>query len=117
MSQEPDYYAELGVPPGAPADDIKRAYRKLALDVHPDRGGSERRMRRLNEAWATLGDPEARRAYDAARRESAPAPKEKTIQRRPPRIEESPLIRLAGWLAGKIAFVVGRVLRLLVRRR
>lgn len=62
-------YDELGVGPSASADDLRQAYRRRARvlhpDVHPGPGGEEA-MRRLNQAWAVLGDPEARRRYDAS---------------------------------------------------
>ena len=69
-----DYYMLLDLVPGASHDEIKRAYRRKALACHPDRGGAPARMKALNEAWAVLGDPEARREYDSERRllESAP---------------------------------------------
>lgn len=68
MPQRVDYYLILGVSPGASADQIKKAYRAKALASHPDRGGSAAQMKLLNEAWAVLGDPVARREYDAGLR-------------------------------------------------
>ena len=62
-----DYYRTLGVARDAPADEVKRAYRKLTRKYHPDvskeKDASER-MKEVNEAWAVLGDPEKRAAYD-----------------------------------------------------
>ena len=63
-----DYYATLGVPRDATADDIKRAFRKLAREYHPDVSkapDAAARMSEINEANAVLSDPERRAAYDA----------------------------------------------------
>lgn len=59
-----DYYSVLGVPKGASDEDIKRAYRKLAMKHHPDRGGDQNQFQRIQEAYATLGDPQKRQEYD-----------------------------------------------------
>lgn len=59
------HYDVLGVRPDAPPEEVHRAYLALARRHHPDRrGGDDRRMRTINEAWATLGDPARRRQYD-----------------------------------------------------
>jgi hypothetical protein len=57
-------YDLLGVAPGAPADDIRAAYRRAARRAHPDVGGSEGAFRRVNAAYRVLGDPDRRRRYD-----------------------------------------------------
>lgn len=60
-----DYYTILGVKRGASQDDIKKAYRKLALQYHPDKkGGDEKRFKELNEAYSILGDEKKRAYYD-----------------------------------------------------
>lgn len=61
-----DYYAILGVPKGAGADEIKRAYRKLAHQYHPDKAGKEHeeKFKEVNEAYQVLSDTQKREAYD-----------------------------------------------------
>ena len=63
-----DYYATLGVAKDASADDLKRAYRKLAMECHPDRNAgdakAEARFKELNEAYDVLKDDQKRGAYD-----------------------------------------------------
>ncbi len=63
-----DYYSILGVSRNATQDEIKKAYRKLALKYHPDRNKgnpeAEERFKEINEAYAVLSDPDKRRQYD-----------------------------------------------------
>ena len=63
-----DYYGILGVPKNASQDQIKNAYRELALKYHPDRNKSkdaEAKFKEINAAYAVLGNPEKRKQYDA----------------------------------------------------
>ena len=61
-----DYYQILGVARGATPDEIKRAYRKLALKYHPDKGenGNAEKFKEVNEAYQVLGSAEKRQQYD-----------------------------------------------------
>ncbi len=59
-----DHYSTLGVARSASAEDIKRAYRKLAMKHHPDRGGNEAEFKKIEEAYRVLSDPQQRQEYD-----------------------------------------------------
>jgi len=59
-----NYYQTLGVSKTASADEIKRAYRKLASQHHPDRGGDTARFQEIQSAYDTLSDPAKRQQYD-----------------------------------------------------
>ena len=59
-----NYYDILGVKKNASADDIKRAFRKLAQKHHPDAGGDEETFKNINEAYEVLSDPEKKKQYD-----------------------------------------------------
>jgi curved DNA-binding protein len=63
-----DYYTTLGVPRDASEADIKKAFRKLAREHHPDvakdKKGAEEKFKEINEAYEVLGDPEKRKKYD-----------------------------------------------------
>lgn len=64
-----DYYEVLGVKKDASADDIKKAYRKLAMKYHPDKNpedkNAEEKFKEISEAYAVLSDAEKRKEYDA----------------------------------------------------
>src|SRR5256885_15664981 len=66
-----DLYKILGVAEDAPAEAIKKAYRKLAKENHPDATGGDKRkterLKEINEAYAVLGDESKRREYDRLR--------------------------------------------------
>ncbi len=61
-----DFYATLGIPKNASAEDIKKAYRKLAHTHHPDKGsgGNADKFKEINEAYQVLSNPEKRQQYD-----------------------------------------------------
>ncbi len=58
------YYSILGVEQTASQDDIKKAYRKLAMKHHPDKGGDEVKFKEISVAYDTLSDPQKRSQYD-----------------------------------------------------
>jgi molecular chaperone DnaJ len=67
MAVKQDYYELLGVPRNATSDEIKKAFRRLAFQCHPDRNkepGAEGRFKEINEAFQILSDPEKRSRYD-----------------------------------------------------
>ena len=68
---EKDYYKILGVPKDADAATVKKAYRTLARDLHPDRNASDKaaetRFKEVSEAYSVLSNPERRKEYDEAR--------------------------------------------------
>jgi molecular chaperone DnaJ len=65
-----DYYSLLEVNQSASQDEIKKAYRKLAVKYHPDKNkesGAENKFKEINDAYSTLGDPAKRQQYDQQR--------------------------------------------------
>jgi molecular chaperone DnaJ len=67
MAEKRDYYEVLGVSRDASGEEIKKAFRKLAFQYHPDRNrddGAEARFKEVNEAYEVLSDPDKRSAYD-----------------------------------------------------
>jgi len=69
MATKRDYYAVLGLKKGASEAEIKKAYRKLAMDYHPDRNqgnkSAEEKFKGVSEAYAVLSDKKKRQEYDA----------------------------------------------------
>jgi DnaJ-class molecular chaperone len=59
-----DYYSTLGLKRGASDDEIKKAYRKLAMQHHPDRGGDQNKFKEISTAYDALSNPEKKRIVD-----------------------------------------------------
>jgi molecular chaperone DnaJ len=59
-----DYYEVLGISKSASADEIKKAFRKAAIEHHPDKGGDEAKFKEINEAYEVLKDTSKRQRYD-----------------------------------------------------
>jgi molecular chaperone DnaJ len=69
LASKPDYYETLEINRDASQEEIKRAFRKLAFEYHPDRSkipDAEKKFKEASEAYAILSDPEKRRQYDAS---------------------------------------------------
>ncbi|MDJ0349077.1 DnaJ domain-containing protein [Cryobacterium sp. PH29-G1] len=66
-----DHYHVLGVSASADPAELKRAYRRMQRSSHPDTGGSAERFRVVQEAWAVIGNPKRRAAYDSSIRSGA----------------------------------------------
>src|SRR6185436_1371451 len=59
-----DYYEVLGVGKSASADELKKAFRRKAVEHHPDKGGDEAKFKEINEAYEVLKDDSKRKRYD-----------------------------------------------------
>lgn len=67
MSKKIDYYELLNIPKSSSPEEIKKAYKKMALKYHPDKNkepGAEEKFKKINEAYSVLSDPEKRNIYD-----------------------------------------------------
>src|ERR1700759_2996341 len=68
MAQKRDYYEVLGVPKGTTQEEVKKAYRKLAVQYHPDKNpgdkSAEEKFKELSEAYEILSNPQKKQMYD-----------------------------------------------------
>mgnify|MGYP000164755386 CR=1 FL=1 len=63
-----NFYETLGVNETATQEEIKKSYRKLAVEHHPDKGGDENKFKKISEAYDTIGDENKRSQYNNQRR-------------------------------------------------
>ncbi|MEI7478309.1 MAG: DnaJ domain-containing protein [bacterium] len=63
-----NYYEVLGVTEEASEEEIKKAFRKLAMQHHPDKGGDQEKFKTINEAYQLLSDPQKKQQYDTVRK-------------------------------------------------
>jgi len=126
-----DYYQVLGLSPAASQKEITQAYRRLARRFHPDlqppeqKRWAEEQMKQLNEAYAVLGDPEARRRYTvtggaqfggrgASNSSFSGAPPRKAARRKSPRWRKiTTLVDFVFWMLVIDFLVMGAVLMML----
>ncbi len=107
-----DHYTTLGADDDAAQDEIERLYKRLAVRLHPDRGGDEEEMKRLNEAYRVLGNVAERSAYDAGRVRRRPV----DASRPPYSSTSAQADALSGRIVGALlCLVVGLALLFLVR--
>ena len=88
MATTDDYYKFLDVPPTASHEEIRSAFRQMALKYHPDRNKdpwAEIIFKQINEAYQVLGNPKKRAAYDAERRAEAQRAEERQRGQQGPR--------------------------------
>jgi curved DNA-binding protein len=103
-----DYYSTLGVGRNASQDEIKKAYRKLAAQHHPDRGGDTAKFKEIEEAYRVLSDPAQRQQYDNPQRHSFQNFGDSGFDHMPPGMED--LFRQFGFGFGGGPFFGGSTL-------
>jgi hypothetical protein len=123
--EDRDYYRVLQVEPTATSEEIKAAYRRLALRYHPDLAKNDpapEQMRKLNEAYEILGDADKRAQYDLERRVQAetvpvvvtpPPPPVKprqnvTFRPRPRRRPRTPMPKI--WVRGGLRLILSLII-------